>query len=76
MYTKDVVCLLPMEKTHDISIPRGAKRTELAEKGLIGKVSINTAWDAEDVAMKITSVFSNMFDLGPGELLLLNSYGA
>ena len=69
MYTKDVVCLLPVETTNEISIPRGAKRTELAEKGLIGKVSINTAWNADNVAREITSVFANTFDLEPGELL-------
>ena len=53
----------------DLPIPRGAKRAELAEKGLVGKVSINTAWNTEQVAREITSVFANMFDLTPGEIL-------
>ena len=57
IYTKDVVCLLPLEdKTADIPIPRGAKRAHLSEMGLIGKVSINSSWKAMDVIQEISSV--------------------
>ena len=37
--------------------------------GLIGKVSIDSTWKAEEVAKEITSVFASVFDLQPGEVL-------
>ena len=69
IYTKDVVCLPPTKETKNIPIPRGNKRAQLAEMGLIGKVSINTVWGAEEVAKEITSVFSGAFSLQPGDVL-------
>ena len=56
-------------ETKNIPIPRGNKRAQLAEMGLIGKVSINTVWGAEEVAKEITSVFSGAFSLQPGDVL-------
>ena len=50
IYTKDVVCLLPTKGGNNIPIPRGGNRTRLADMGLIGKVSINSTWKAEEVA--------------------------
>lgn len=69
VYTKDVVCLLPIEDMTDIRIPRGGKRAQLAEMGLIGKVSINSAWKAGEVIREICSVFSKVFNLPEGEIL-------
>ena len=69
MYTKDVVCILPVDDTSNIPIPRGGKRAKLAEMGLIGKVSINSAWKANEVVKEISSVFSKAFCLGTGEVL-------
>lgn len=64
------MCLLPLEdKTADIPIPRGAKRAHLSEMGLIGKVSINSAWKAVDVIQEISSVFAGAFNLPAGENL-------
>ena len=68
LYTKDVVCLMPTRKVNSIPIPRGENRARLADMGLIGKVSINSAWRAE-VAKEITSVFASAFNLQPGEIL-------
>ena len=60
------------KKTNKISIPRGAKRTELAEKGLIGKVLMNTAWNVDNVAREITSVFQIHLNLNLVNFYLLN----
>lgn len=43
--------------------------------GLIGKVSINSAWGAEEVAKEISSVFSRAFNLQPGEVLSYDYLG-
>ena len=73
IYTKDVVCMLPLEDClSDIPIPRGGKRAHLAEMGLIGKVSINSAWKAREVVWEISSVFSSAFNLPDGEVLLFD----
>ena len=66
IYTKDVVCLMPTKKVNSIPIPRGKNRACLADMGLIGKVYINSAWRAEEVAKEITSVFASAFNLQPG----------
>ena len=63
------MCLLPSENVRDFPIPRGAKRTKLADMGLIGKVSIHTTWTADEVAREITSVFATSFNLQLGEIL-------
>ena len=43
IWSKDIVCL-PHDslQANEIAIPRGLKRTQLARKGLIGKVSISS----------------------------------
>ena len=53
----------------DIPIPRGANRAELSDEGLVGKVSINSVWTAEEVARELTSIFATAFNLQPGEIL-------
>ncbi|XP_046864546.1 uncharacterized protein LOC124459025 isoform X1 [Xenia sp. Carnegie-2017] len=75
LYTKDVVCLLPSENGKDIPIPRGNSRGCLANMGLIGKISLNSAWVAKDVTREITSIFASVFDLLPGELLPFDYLG-
>ena len=64
VYTKDVVCLFPLEgMSEDIPIPRGAKRARLSEMGLIGKVSINSSWKVGNVTQEVSSVFASAFNL-------------
>ena len=75
LYTKDVVCLLPSENGKDIPIPRGNSRGCLANMGLNGKISLNSAWVAKDVTREITSIFASVFDLLPGELLPFDYLG-
>ena len=52
-----------------IQIPRGEKRSERAEMGLVGKISINTAWSAREVQKEVSSVFGNAFGITDGDLL-------
>ena len=61
--TKDVVCV-PYEEGDVFAIPRGGQLTEL---GLIGKVSLNTAWNKSAVAKEISSIFRKAFKLGDNE---------
>ena len=68
MYAKDIVCL-PHTLSTPVHIPRGEKRGELADMGLIGKISLNTAWNAREVEREVSSVFSSAFGLSDGELL-------
>ena len=75
IYTKDVVCMLPSGNVKEIPIPRGANRVELSDRGLIGKVSINSVWTAEEVARELTSIFETAFKLQPGELLPFDYLG-
>ena len=72
MYTKDIVCLPPTAGpalTTSMPIPRGEKRAQLAEIGLIGKVSINAAWKAGEVQREISSVFASAFALQSEDIL-------
>lgn len=64
--TKDVVCI-PYEEGDIFAIPRGGRRAQLAELGLIGKVSLNTTWDKRAVAKEISSIFRKAFNLGDNE---------
>ena len=64
--TKDVVCI-PYEEGDIFAIPRGGRRAELAELGVIGKVSLNTTWDKRAVAKEISSIFRKAFKLGGNE---------
>ena len=54
--------------------PKRQKRGELADMGLVGKISLNTAWNAREVAREVTSVFSSAFGLKDGELLSYKYY--
>jgi hypothetical protein len=72
IYTKDIVCILPSSGLYEIPIPRGAKRANLAELGLTGKISINAAWKASDVSREISSVFASAFNLEEKEILLFD----
>ena len=60
--TKDVVCL-PYGEGDIFAIPRGGRRAQLAELGLIGKVSLNTTWDRRAVVSEISSIFRKSFKL-------------
>lgn len=61
--TKDVVCI-PYEEGDIFAIPQGGRRAQLAEIGVIGKVSLNTTWDKRTVAKEISSIFRETFKLG------------
>lgn len=74
MYAKDIVCL-PHTLSTPVHIPRGKKRGELADIGLIGKISLNTAWNAREVEREVSTVFSSAFGLRDGELLCINIWG-
>ena len=58
-----------VKRSIPIQIPRGEKQSELAEMGLVGKISINTAWNAREVQKKVSSVFANAFGIADGDLL-------
>ena len=66
------MCILPLKDQHEIPIPRGAKRAELAEMGLTGKISINAGWKALDVLKEVSSVFASVFSLKENEILLFD----
>ncbi len=67
------MCILPLPSVQcEIPIPRGAKRAELAELGLTGKISINAGWKALDVLKEISSVFAAVFNLKENEILLFD----
>ena len=53
----------------NIPIPRGLRQTQLADAGLVGKVSVDFSWTAEKVARELTSIFATVFKLEPGQLL-------
>ena len=72
IHTKDIVCILPVDGQCEIPIPRGAKRAELAELGLLGKISISAGWKALDVLKEVSSVFACAFNLKENEILLFD----
>ena len=63
-YTKDIVCIPPkIAKNLDTyPIPKGESRAKLAEMGLIGKISIESTWSADEVESEIRSVFISAFN--------------
>ena len=67
--TKDVV-YVPYEEGDVFAIPRGGRRAQLEELGLIGKVSLNTTWNKSSVAKEISSTFRKVFKLGDNEEML------
>ena len=59
-YTKDIVCIPPMmvKNGQDVlPIPKGDSRAKLAEMGLVGKISLESTWRADEVDNEIQSVF-------------------
>ena len=59
-WTKDIVCLPADFKSTDeigIAIPKGLKRVELARQGLVGKISLDSHMNAEEVLTEVRSVF-------------------
>ena len=64
-YVRDIVCLpqsycIGSEK---VNIPRGERRSALAEYGLVGKVQFNSAMDALEVRREICAVFAEPMGL-------------
>lgn len=55
---------IPYEEGDIFAIPQGGRRAQLAEIGVIGKVSLNTTWDKRTVAKEISSIFRETFKLG------------
>ena len=70
IYNKDIICL-PHQLGDNvlISIPRGEKRSRLAEMGLVGKIALHSVWQAAQVEAEVSSVFASAFGLSRGELL-------
>lgn len=70
IYNKDIICL-PHELGDNvlIPIPRGEKRSKLAEMGLIGKIALHSVWQAAQVEAEVSSVFASAFGLSQGEVL-------
>ena len=61
-WTKDIVCLPADCKPADenrIVLPKGLKRVELAGQGLVGKISLHSHMDAEEVLAEVRSVFKD-----------------
>ena len=70
IYNKNIICL-PHEIGDDplIPIPRGEKRAQLAEMGLIGKIALQSVWQSSQVRAEVSSVFASAFGLSQGETL-------
>lgn len=70
IYNKDIICL-PHQLGDNvlIPIPRGEKRSKLAEMGLIGKIALHSVWQAAQVEAEVSSVFASAFGLSHGEVL-------
>lgn len=74
-YVRDILCL-PKTWTKDdsrISIPRGDRRSYLAESGLIGKIEFNSDMSDKEVRTEICKAFSQpmgltSYDLERGNL--------
>ena len=58
IYNKGIICL-PHQLGDNvlIPIPRGDKRSKLAEMGLIGKIALHSVWQAAQVEAEVSSVF-------------------
>ena len=63
-YVRDIICL-PREYCYKdkVVIPRGEKRTMLAENGLIGKVQFHSGMSEQEVRTEICSVFAKPMGL-------------
>ena len=64
-YVRDIVCL-PQSYcvgSEKVNIPRGERRSALAEYGLVAKVQFNSAMDALEVQREICAVFAEPMGL-------------
>ena len=69
-HSKTVICLPPRKTNADsIAIPRGESLAALQEAGLVGKVSIDSTWNADDIRREITTLFGTSFGVLKEELL-------
>ena len=62
-YERDIVCL-PYDHPNDSGLfayPRGKVRTMLARNGLIGKITLHSWMDEEEIRAEICSCFSRAF---------------
>ena len=58
-----------------ISTPKGESRANLAEMGLISKISLESTWSAVEVENEIKSVFMSAFNLRDDTLLTTITFG-
>ena len=65
-YTRDVVCL-PFSSASTICIPRGDSRANLAQDGLIGKISFTSDWSEAQLREEMTAIFRRTFALSMGQ---------
>ena len=70
IYNKDIICL-PYQPDDNVllPIPRGEKRSKLAEMGLVGKIALHSVWQAAQVEAEVSSVYASAFGLSTGEVL-------
>ena len=59
-YVRDIVCLPKELQAPDgnIHIPRGSRRTELADAGLLGKIQFSSVMSAQEMRSEICRVFA------------------
>ena len=63
-YVRDIVCLPEVtSKCDKIVIPRGEKRSILAENGLVGKLQFHSDMPEEEVRKEICSIFAKPMGL-------------
>lgn len=65
-YTRDVVCL-PFSSAMTFRIPRGESRANLAQNGLIGKISFTSEWSEAQLQEEMTAIFRRTFALFVGQ---------
>ncbi|XP_014679919.1 PREDICTED: uncharacterized protein LOC106819861 [Priapulus caudatus] len=70
-WSRNIVCIPPEESEGNVCvlIPRGYKRARLAERGLIGKLSLQSTWNEREVEQEVSSVFRSAFNLSADEIL-------
>ena len=60
VWTKDIICLpSDYSSLDEIPLPRGAKRMELTNFGLVGKISLSSNMSEEEIRREVLSVFTN-----------------
>ena len=58
---KDIICLPKESDGLEILIPRGSSRSALAGKGLIGKLTLSSYMDEQEIRELICEVFQGAF---------------